>query len=153
MKKLYSILLAGSITCILFSCKKNSGDKSDNNNLLGYWELAETSSAMMPARQYAPGNGNIIELTASSYKRYENGQLIASGAYTTMPDNSVQKNVCLVFEDDRFTRRIIFDTAQAAPKTFYEIRDDKLAFISGCYANDAGHKKEYRRTNKNLIID
>lgn len=153
MKKLYSILLTGSIICILFSCKKNSGDKSDNNSLLGYWELAETSGAMMPARQYGAGNGNVIEINTFTYKRYANGQLIASGTYTTVPDNTVEKNVCLVFEDDRYTRRIIFDTAQAAAKQFYDIRDDKLSFIAGCYAIDAGHKEEYRRINKDLIID
>ncbi len=153
MKKLFSILLTGSITCMLFACKKDKGDKSDNNSLSGYWELAETSSAMMPTYQHGPGNGNVIEINTSTYKRYANGQVIASGVFTTMPDNTVEKNVCLVFEGDRFTRRIIFDTAQAADKTFYEIRDGRLAFISGCYALDAGHKEVYRRINKDLIVD
>jgi hypothetical protein len=152
MKKVYSILLTGSIICILFACKKNN-NKSDNNSLIGYWELAETSGGMMPARQHGPGNGNVIELTASTYKHYRNGLLVQSGSYFTVPDNSVEKNVCLVIEDDRYTRRIIFDTAQA--KQFYDVHGDgdKLSFISGCYAIDAGHQEEYRRINKNMIVD
>jgi hypothetical protein len=150
MKKVYSILLTGSLICILFACKKNN-DKSDNNSLIGYWELAETSGAMMPARQYGPGNGNVIELTATTYKRYSNSQVVNSGTYITLPDNTVEKNVCLVIEDDRYNRRIVFDTAQAGTKQFYEIRDGRLSFIAGCYSIDAGHREEYRRIH--LIID
>jgi hypothetical protein len=150
MKKVFGIMLISCIMLTMFACKKNSGDKSENNSLIGYWELAETSSAMMPARQHGPGNGNVIEITATTYKKFGNGQVIKSGVYTTMEDNTVEQNVCLVIEDDRYTRRIVFDTAFSATKSFYEIRNGKLAFISGCYAYDAGHREEYRRVNKDL---
>ncbi|HUP12255.1 MAG TPA: hypothetical protein VM187_08595 [Niastella sp.] len=142
MKKIYNVLLISCFALAVVACKKDNGK---NYGIVGRWELAQVSGAMVPPVNYLSGNGNILEFTSSTYKHYSNGQLIKSGNYSIEEDNTVEQNVCLVMDDGRYTHRIVFDTAQSKPKTFYEIRDGKLAFISGCYAVDAGHREEYRR--------
>jgi len=144
MKKVYSYALAILIMSIVFSCKKHRDTKTPSPELTGYWELVETSGSM-PPKTYPEGNGNILVLNGISYLSYQNGQLVKTGNYTTMDDNTVEENICLIVPDDQFTRRIVFDTAYSATKKFYNIADDKLSITFGCYALDGGQKLTYRR--------
>jgi hypothetical protein len=145
MKTVYSIILISCITLGLSGCKKDK-DNDTPDDLIGAWELAETSAAMMPGvTDYAPGNGNVISFKDDKYFRYNKGQLVTEGTYTVVEDHTVEEHVCLVDLHDKFTHRIIFDNNYSAPKTFLYINDAKLSLISGCYALDAGTKKVYRR--------
>jgi len=149
MKKVFGYALVVLIMAATFGCKKDHDTSS--NELTGYWELAETSGSM-PPKTYASGNGNMLVFNKDTYVKYENGQLVKTGIYTTMVDNTVEENVCQVIPDDQFTRRIVFDTAYSATKKFYNIADDKLSITFGCYAVDGGQKLTYRRVNP-IAID
>jgi hypothetical protein len=128
----------------LIACKKEK-DTNTSTNIVGNWELAETSAAMTPVITYPTGHGDYLIITDSTYAYYGAGQLVKSGTYTIMDDATVEQNVCLVIPDDQFTRRIVFDNNTSTPKVFFDIRDEKLSFISDCYAIDAGHKTVYRQ--------
>lgn len=148
MKKVYNSVLIVLLMITWLGCKKDKGDPADaspENDLIGYWELAVGSGTMDPPTTYPAGNGNLLVFKDNTYAYYGNGQLVKKGTYTTMADNSITQNVCLANLEDKYTRRIVFDTAYAAPKKFYHIADGQLSIISGCYANDAGQKITYRR--------
>lgn len=130
----------------LFACKKDK-ESDTNTEVTGGWELAETSSAMMPATTYPAGNGSMLSFQNDKYYHYYKGQVVKEGTFTIEEDNTVEQNVCLVDLADKFTRRIVFDTAYSKPKVFIHIADNKLSLISGCYAVDAGHKTVYRRVH------
>jgi len=146
MKKVYSIMLVSCFALAIVACKKDKNNDNNNNDVIGIWELSQTTGAMVPnATDYPSGNGNILEFTASTYKQYSNGQVVKSGSYTLADDNTVSQSVCLLIDNGRYSHRIVFDGDVNADKTFVEVKDGKLGFISGCYAVDAGHTSEYRR--------
>ena len=144
MRTVQRILPIVFLITTLFACKKDK-DANTSTDIVGHWELAETSAAMIPVITYPTGNGDYLVITDSTYAYYGAGQLVKSGTYTIMDDATVEQNVCLVIPDDQFTRRIVFDNMTSTPKVFFDVRDGKLSFISDCYANDAGHKSVYRK--------
>lgn len=141
MKQAYKYVLAVLIMTIVFGCKKHHDDAS-STELTGSWELAEASGSM-PPKTFAEGNGNMLVFNGNTYSTYVNGQLVKSGTYTTISDNTVEENICLIVPHDQFTRRIVFDTDST--KKFYNIADNKLSITFGCYALDGGQKLTYRR--------
>jgi hypothetical protein len=143
MKTVQRIVPVIFLITVLFACKK-SKDTNTSTDIIGSWELAETSAAMIPVITYPTGNGDFLVITDSTYAYYGARNLVKSGTYTIIDDATVEQNVCLVIPDDQFTRRIVFDNNYSTPKVFVDIRDGKLSFISDCYALDAGHKSVYR---------
>jgi len=134
-------------------CKRdNTGqDKEGKFNsvstaIIGTWELSKTTGAMNPNPTiYTSGNGNLLKFTASGYEKYQNGVLVKTGTYTIVQDLTVSESVCLNFDAGRYTDRIIYDNDNSSPKQFFEISNNKLNFIAGCYAYDAGHTMEYQK--------
>jgi len=150
MKKPYSLALAVLMMTVVFSCKKHHDPGTPSPELTGHWELAEISGSM-PPKAFAEGNGNRLVFYDNKYMSYENGQLVKSGTYTTIEDNTVEENICLIVPDDQFTRRIVFDTLSATKK-FYNISNDSLSITFGCYAVDGGQKLTYKRIHP-IAID
>jgi hypothetical protein len=141
----YSILLF-ILPLFNWGCKKVVDRSSDS--LTGFWELRETSGAMNPKTdKYAAGNGNILDFTGSNYKIYKPGSVIKSGQFTIVQDATVSTSVCLVFPAGEYTSRIIYDSNYAATKIFFQVEGDRLTFISGCYAYDAGYSEVYERVS------
>ena len=133
------------------ACNKDQAKKSDNNqdSIVGDWELRKTSGGMMPGEQvYPSGNGDILKFEDGRYERYINGALIKSGEYEIVSDNTVSQSVCLVMPDGQFTNRIIYDNDTVSEKVFIQISNNRLTFISGCYALDGGHSSEYERQDR-----
>jgi hypothetical protein len=134
---------------LLAGCRKEDVPKENIDfeaALVGSWELRHTSSAWLPAgTNHAAGNGNLIKFTNSTYEKYTDGQLVKSGTYSVIKDSTVEESVCLTFPEDPFTHRIIYDNDYSATKEFIEIVGNKLTFISGCYAVDAGHSSVYEK--------
>ncbi len=90
------------------------------------------------------GNGTILKFTGTTYERYANGQLVKSGQYAIIPDATVEKSVCLVYAKNQFANRIEYD-GNSDEKVFFQVANNKLTFVSGCYALDAGHSSVYER--------
>ena len=110
--------------------------------------MRETSAAMNPKSEiYAAGNGNILDFTGTNYKIYKSGSVIKNGQFTVVQDTTVSTSVCLIFPKGEYISRIIYDSNYTATKIFYQIGGDRLTFISGCYAYDAGHSEVYERVS------
>jgi hypothetical protein len=137
------------ILLISFGCKKDNLEKPVNYKIAvqGSWELRTTSAAMIPGAQaYPPGNGNVLKFNNSRYEKYVNGALTQSGHFAIISDLTAEENVCLVMPAGLYTKRIIYDGNFNGEKTFIQLTgNNKLDFISGCYALDAGHSSEYEK--------
>ena len=90
------------------------------------------------------GNGNLVIFTDNTYEFRRDGQIVKSGKYKVVADSSVEQNVCLIFQKGEYAQRVSFD-GNVEPKRFFQIFGNKLSFVSGCYAVDAGHKEEYEK--------
>jgi len=129
------MLLAGS-------CNK---DVSPSSSIVGTWELRKAQNGMIPTIDYSPGNGNTLVFSGSVYEKYVNGNLVKSGSYTVVSDNSVEASVGLVITPGQFTKRIIFDNDPSSPKTFIEVSNDNLTLLSGYFPLDGGCNMSYQR--------
>jgi hypothetical protein len=141
---------------IIASCSKNK-DKEDEGVLINcgcsgnhasYWELKFISGGMMPTVTYPAGNGNILKFTSRTYEKYNDTTLVEKGTHRLVADGSVKENVCLEITPGRYRHRIIFNNDVAAQKTFINITDTTLSYISGCFALDGGVERTYRRIKK-----
>jgi hypothetical protein len=144
-RTLLSIFLV-SLTLIQLGCRK--GNISNNNltltSIIGSWELNKEQLGMLPVN-YPPGNGNILKFTDSEFQIFTNAQLIKSGQYRITTDSTVATEICLVIPTDQYRNRIIYDNNFFDPKIFVQVSENKLTFLSGCFAYDAGNYKEYLR--------
>lgn len=140
------------ITCLcVFHTSFQSCNKQIEipDSVVGRWELRTTSAAMMPTpTNYAAGNGNILRFTETAYEKYINGQLVKTGVYTIIRDATVDESVCMDIPADQFNFRIIYDYNYISPREFIHISNNRLHFISGCYAYDAGHTEGYEKIGK-----
>lgn len=133
------ILLAqGSFT----GCKKSNAEKAVRRDITGSWELKQTSG--MLTTNYPPGSGNVLQFTASAFKRYTNGRLAQSGTYKIVADNTVSTSTCLVVTDGQYKNRIVFSNDRHR-KVFMQLSDTTLLLLSGCFAYDAGTSSTYTR--------
>jgi len=148
LMKLVKVVFAVAFTFMLMSmaCNKNDNKKLKTNaSLIGTWELRESSAAMNPTVSKFPvGNGNLVIFTDNTYEFRRDGQIVKSGKYKVVADSSVEQNVCLIFQKGEYAQRVSFD-GNVEPKRFFQIFGNKLSFVSGCYAVDAGHKEEYEK--------
>ena len=144
MKLFFWILLAG----LSFNgCKKTSVRQVNEltASLVGKWELQEEQIGMTPVKNYAPGNGNRLEFTDSTYKKFSKEILTTSGKYTVVSDNTVLEETGLVLTPGEFNNRIIFDKDTIATKIFLNITKDKLILLSGFFPVDGGSRTIYQR--------
>ena len=147
MKYFLSAIGICAILCFQ-SCSTSNPEKAiaSSPSLAGNWELRETTAAMMPgAKAHLAGNGSRLQFTETTYEQYENGKLINSGKYNVVKDSTVSQAVCLELAKDKYPYRIIFEKQEEEPKEFFELVNNKITFISGCYASDGGHTKTYEK--------
>ncbi|TDH29274.1 hypothetical protein EXU57_04215 [Segetibacter sp. 3557_3] len=146
MKRVSTIVLVIVAIVVLQSCSRHNGANSQaaQASLFGTWTLSESSGGMRPGvAKHPPGNGNNLKFTETDFEMYEAGQLVKSGKYTVVADTTVEASVCMVLPKGEFTKRIIYNNDTTADKVFFKIEAEKLTFISGCYAYDAGHQETY----------
>lgn len=141
-------ILLGLSTLLLFSActKDDSGNDSNviSTSLTGTWEMRQVFG-MAGIKNYAAGNGNVLRFTDTSYELYTDNKFTRKGRYTTTPDTTVTANVCLNLLSGQFAKRIMYDGNTMADKIFFQIDNNQLSFVSGCFAIDAGSKQVYQR--------
>jgi len=149
MKNFIIAICIGAIIIFFESCT-NDISKSDSNNssIINTWELRRMQGGMNPVKDYPPGNKTILKFSDSLYERYENGNLIKSGHYKLIRDTSVETEVGLVIPSGQFSNRIIYDSDSASRKTFIEMSNYKLTFLSGFFPSDGGSDVSYERIIK-----
>ena len=149
--KLVQVVFAVAFSFLLQSmaCNKNDNKKLKSNaSLIGTWELRESSAAMNPTvSKFVAGNGNLVIFTDNTYEFRRDGQVVKSGKYKVISDSTVEQSVCLIFPKGEYAQRVSYD-GNVEPKRFFQISGNKLSFVSGCYAVDAGHKEEYEKLNE-----
>jgi hypothetical protein len=127
-------------------CKKNASQGS--GSLSGTWELRETSAAMNPVlSRFEAGNGNKIAFGNTGYKIFKDGLVVKSGQFNVVQDTTVEASVCILVPDGKFTNRVVYADSTMA-KIFYQVEGNKLTFLTGCYAYDAGHSEVYERVSE-----
>ena len=143
MKKL-SLLFFTVILLVNTGCKKeNKNDNENSAGLEGVWELRSSRSMLIST--YPPGNGHLISFKGNKYEIRDNGQLTRSGEFRVIEDLTVVESTCLNIPDGKYTNRIVYDNNMNATRTFYDLSDNKLTIISGCFAVDARSSLEYER--------
>jgi hypothetical protein len=147
----YFIVPICLVAIIVFSgsCKKDAGKIDSNADLIGSWELRQAQHGMIPTTDHPSGNGNIFKFSVSRYEKYTNGNLVKSGKYDLITDSSVETEVGLVILPGQFTSRIIFDGDLTAGKTFIEVSNNKMTFLSGYFPLDGGSYVLYEKTENN----
>jgi hypothetical protein len=141
MKKIVVFFCLEALLLFMVSCKKENHTVSIS--IEGSWELRRISG--MISTVYSPGNGHIIKFTANDYEISFNGQITQSGHYSIVQDATAASATCLVIPTGQYTNRIIYDNNMASGKVFIEISSNKLTFLSGCFAYDAGSFTDYAR--------
>ncbi len=139
--KLFTITAIAALLLLLGSCKKNA----TNTALVGTWEIRSAQNGMIPTINYSSGNDSILKFTSTNYLIYSKGQLIRSGTYTIVKDNSFN---ALVVPSGQFTRRIIFDGDTISFKQFFQITGKTLTIVSGSFISDSGSKTEYEQVTE-----
>ena len=147
MKYFVVIVCLAGITVFFDSCKRSDGRKGTANStsFLGTWELRQAQHGMTPTKDFAPGNGNILKFSDSGYEKYANGNLLKKGNYSILNDSSVMAEVGLVIPPGEFTNRIIFDNDFTSPKTFIQVSNNNLIFLSGFFPVDGGSRELYEK--------
>ncbi len=144
--KCFVATICGAFFLLFFtSCNKDSVAKSSSGSLIGPWELRQAQTGMIPSIDYPRGNGSMFIFSASVYDKYTNGNLVKSGSYTLVRDDSVEASVGLVVTKGQFKNRIIFDNDLVSPKTFIEVSNDKLTVLSGYFPLDGGSYLVYEK--------
>jgi len=138
LPKIALLLIASA--ALLAACRKR-GESS--NILSGSWELRQAFGSFV--NNYPAGNGHLLLFAANSYSFYAGGQLQKAGTYTVVPDGTATENVCLVLPAGEYTSRIRYDNNDSIPKQFFQINNDSLTIVSGCFAYDAGVESIYVR--------
>jgi hypothetical protein len=151
MKRYTAKILLGFILVLFCGCKKDgtAKDISNSTSIVGAWEIRQAQNGMIPSIDYSPGNGNILKFSNSTYEKYTNNNLVKSGHYLLIEDNSVVAEVGLDIPFGQFTHRIIYDTDFGSRKTFIQISNNKLTFLSGFFPLDGGSYVLYQRIENN----
>ncbi|MDB5246638.1 MAG: hypothetical protein JWQ40_1032 [Segetibacter sp.] len=149
MKRLISIIAFASLVSLFPACGKDNSTNNAETRIIGSWELRQSSGGMRAATDYPAANGNILKFTGSNYESFTDGQLVKRGTYSIVSDTTVEASVCLVLPAGEFRNRIIYDNDDQSTKVFIQITGNKLSIISGCYAVDAGHRRDYEKQSGN----
>jgi len=124
------------------SCKKETVKTKED--LEAVWELRKISGSWL-TQTYQPGSGNDISFAGAVYQIRENGQVVESGEFEIVNDATAGESTCLNIESGKYTQRIDFNNARYPQKIFLELSGNKLTLLSGCFALDAGSRREYER--------
>ena len=132
------------LVLIITSCKKETKRDNGGDSIHGVWELRKIKGGWSN-NTYQPGNGNSISFIGNKYEIKQNGQVTQSGEFILVTDFTVSEATCLNIAAGQYTDRIIFDNTNNTTKVFFELSDNELILLSGCFAYDAGSYRHYER--------
>lgn len=147
MKPLFFAVCFLTVVVAFTSCQKEEVAKTNliAESIVGTWELRTMQGGMLPARELAPGNGTILQFTATHYTRYENNAAVQTGTYDIIEDSTVSKTVGLVMPPGKFSHRIVMKNDANHHPTFIDIEDNKLSLVSGYFPLDYGSFQQYEK--------
>lgn len=117
---IFTLCLIGSL---FIACRK---DTPMPNALIGEWELSASVDGMTgKTSKSSSGKGNVLKIFKESYERYEHWELVESGSYSIVQENSILYNKRL--------NRIIFNEEFDSPRTFITIDNNQLTVWLDAY--------------------
>lgn len=141
MKQIVTGLCLLGIVFLSISC--NKGNSNPNISIEGVWELRKMKGQILV--DYPPGNGNTIKFEGNRFEISINGTVTSSGTYKLVSDSTVSTETCLLIPKGEYKDIIIYDTRSSDRKIFVKVSGNKLSFITGCFAVDAGSETEYQK--------
>jgi hypothetical protein len=150
--KIFSVLAFIGIAAIpVSSCNKESKNAIDNStSLVGKWEIRQVAGNF--TTNYPPGNGSVVEFTNSTYSTgspndhiFIQGAGPSQGSYKIVADGTVNINTGMEYPAGQFANRMILNDDTISNKLFYQVKGDKLIFVSGNFLVDGGVQKTYQR--------
>ena len=120
MKKTFPSTILILFLLVLNSCSKESTENT--NTIVGSWELREIIGGFrgnQPQTNYAPGNGNLWEMSESAYQFYQNHVLMEQGTFVKGRDSSSATG--------KLTDFLLLSSNE---KLYFEISKDTLTFYS-----------------------
>lgn len=142
--KQFSFILVVIVGLIATGCRKNG---RQNTSLYGTWELRGVQSGMIPYQTFAPGNGNTLSFSQTTYQKTQNNTIVQQGDYTVVNDKSVQQTVGLAEPSGQYQQRIQFNNLPN-PKTFFQIEGNQLKLLSGFFPVDGGSYLVYEKISQ-----
>ena len=135
------------LTVTFTSCQKGETTKTNlaATSIIGSWELRTMQGGMLPASELAPGNGTILQFSATHYTKYENNTVVQTGTYAIIEDSTVSKTVGLVLPPGKFSHRIVLKNDANMRSTFIDIEGDKLSLVWGYFPLDYGVFQQYQK--------
>jgi hypothetical protein len=115
------------ILALTAGCKKESAEET-STGIKGTWELRRVNGEMLEM-DLAPGNGNLLKFTDSTYQVHVNGQLVRAGKYKLVID-SAGPPACIAVPEAWFRQRIIYDDDYTGPGSFFQIENARLNIAS-----------------------
>lgn len=125
----------------LVQCKKTT---TSSSSLEGSWELkSEINGTTGNKTEYQTGNGNLIIFSKTDYQIYSNHQLIKSGNFKIVEENSIVTNIK--------GNRIIFDNEPEQIRTFFKVKDEALELYIDAFDGSASlYTRKSNSENLNL---
>ena len=147
MKPLFLVVFA-AVTIVSFTaCQKQEAVEKSRvaTSLIGSWELRAMQGGMLPGKELAPGNGAVLQFTATHYTKYENNTVVETGTYSLVQDSTVSETVGLQMPAGKFAYHIVLKNDANQRPTFIDLEDDKLSLVTGYFPLDYGVLKQYVR--------
>jgi hypothetical protein len=143
MKKYISFCIVGIVLLTSAGCKKNKGQADYSQSIRGTWELRYSEGGLLPPRNWATGNGYIIQFTDTAVRYYSAGQLKSSTGYTLVRDGGVQAAICNTsLPADRF-EKLVYNVPYPF-SSYISVSRAELFIYSGCEAADGSYQKYER---------
>lgn len=141
----FTYCLLVSFALLSFGCKKDS--KRTSTGLTGAWIITGIQGGMMPFYQPTGDDRETLIFENDSYTWKRGNTVIGTGSYTVIADADMEKEVCLVNEEGKYSNRIEFAGTSIPYKVYFAVTADKLELVYGCFALDYGTYKVFERAS------
>jgi hypothetical protein len=124
MKKLYPFIILLSLLITSASCKKDSLADIEQS-LVGSWEIRDVIGGQIPGDHASePGNGNVLQFTATGYAYIVGAKVTYSGSYSVSIKGSGRN------------KEYILNLINNGSPMAFEIEGNKLSIYQGSIALD-----------------
>jgi hypothetical protein len=138
MKKIFLLVCPLILLLFIAACKKDNLSDS----IQGVWQLNKVTGGIYLV-DTPPPSKHTLRISGNQYEFIFNGQTIKSGQFKIV-DESPRIQASCGTPTDGFKHRIIYDNDNTN-FIYIKISGNRLSFVSGCFANDAGSLQEYIR--------
>lgn len=130
------------------SCQKRETAKAAlaETALIGTWELRTNQAGMLPAQELTPGNGTILQFSATQYTKYINHTPVQTGTYSVIEDHTASATVGLALPAEKFRHRIVLQNDENKRPVFFDVEGNRLSLVSGYFPLDYGLLQHYEKT-------